>query len=133
MLIELRGIGEIGGRIAWATDGRIGVAFDQQIDPMRARKPVASKTAIVVDAALTRSARAAPARQSRGESDGGHLFLDLQFLLFQVRDHCRVGMRAMFLVRDAALERRVLGLQCVVDVRFDMDVILLRWWNLNDE
>ena len=39
--IELRGIGAVGGRIAWATDGRIGVAFDQHIDPMLARKPVA--------------------------------------------------------------------------------------------
>lgn len=46
VLLELRGIGEIGGRIAWATDGRIGVAFDQQIDPMRARKPVASKPSL---------------------------------------------------------------------------------------
>ncbi len=41
--IELRGIGTVGGRIAWATDGRIGVAFDQHIDPMRARKPVAAR------------------------------------------------------------------------------------------
>ncbi|MES2753463.1 MAG: PilZ domain-containing protein [Pseudomonadota bacterium] len=41
--VELRGIGAIAGRIAWATDGRIGIAFDQHIDPMRARKPVAAK------------------------------------------------------------------------------------------
>lgn len=38
--IELRGIGLVGGQIAWATDGRIGIAFDQAIDPMLARKPV---------------------------------------------------------------------------------------------
>ena len=38
--IELRGIGAINGRVAWATDGRIGVAFDHAIDPLRARKPV---------------------------------------------------------------------------------------------
>jgi hypothetical protein len=40
--VQLRGIGAIAGRVAWATDGRIGVAFDQAIDPMRARKPVTS-------------------------------------------------------------------------------------------
>lgn len=43
--IELRGIGEIGGRIAWATDGRIGIAFDTPINPLNARKPVATRSA----------------------------------------------------------------------------------------
>lgn len=38
--VEVRGVGWVGGRIAWATDGRIGVAFDREIDPMLARKPV---------------------------------------------------------------------------------------------
>jgi len=38
--IEVRGVGWIKGRIAWATDGRVGVAFDVEIDPMLARKPV---------------------------------------------------------------------------------------------
>lgn len=38
--IEVRGVGWVRGRIAWATDGRVGVAFDNDIDPMRARKPV---------------------------------------------------------------------------------------------
>lgn len=38
--IDVRGIGIVPGRIAWATDGRIGVAFDQAIDPKLARKPV---------------------------------------------------------------------------------------------
>ncbi|UVO49539.1 PilZ domain-containing protein [Sphingomonas sp. SUN019] len=38
--IDVRGIGRITGRIAWQTAGRIGVAFDQPIDPQRARKPV---------------------------------------------------------------------------------------------
>lgn len=38
--VDVRGIGVVPGRIAWATDGRIGIAFDQQIDPMLARKPV---------------------------------------------------------------------------------------------
>lgn len=38
--IEVRGVGWVRGRIAWATDGRVGVAFDIEIDPMLARKPV---------------------------------------------------------------------------------------------
>jgi hypothetical protein len=38
--IEVRGVGWIKGRIAWAAEGRVGVAFDSEIDPMLARKPV---------------------------------------------------------------------------------------------
>lgn len=42
--LELRGLGSLTGRVAWATDGRIGIAFDRAIDPTRARKPVGSGT-----------------------------------------------------------------------------------------
>ncbi|RYD51617.1 MAG: PilZ domain-containing protein [Sphingomonadales bacterium] len=38
--VEVRGVGWVNGQIAWATDGRVGVAFDTDIDPMLARKPV---------------------------------------------------------------------------------------------
>ena len=38
--VEVRGVGWVSGKIAWATDGRVGVAFDNDIDPMLARKPV---------------------------------------------------------------------------------------------
>lgn len=38
--IDVRGIGWVTGKVAWATDGRIGVAFDSPIDPKLARKPV---------------------------------------------------------------------------------------------
>ena len=38
--VEVRGVGWVSGRIAWATDGRVGIAFDSSIDPMLARKPV---------------------------------------------------------------------------------------------
>ncbi len=38
--LELRGIGEIGGKVAWCTEGRIGVALDSPIDPKKARKVV---------------------------------------------------------------------------------------------
>lgn len=42
--VDLRGVGEIGGRIAWAAAGRIGIAFDQPIDPLLARKQVGTRT-----------------------------------------------------------------------------------------
>ena len=38
--LELRGIGTVDGRVAWCTEGRIGVALDETIDPRAARKPV---------------------------------------------------------------------------------------------
>ena len=38
--VDVRGVGWVTGRIAWAAEGRVGVAFDQEIDPMLARKPV---------------------------------------------------------------------------------------------
>ncbi len=34
---ELRGIGTVGGRIAWVEAGRAGVAFDEPVDPKLAR------------------------------------------------------------------------------------------------
>lgn len=48
--IGLRGIGRIGGRVAWWTAGRVGIAFDELIDPMAARKPIGtgSKTPVFV-------------------------------------------------------------------------------------
>lgn len=38
--VEVRGVGWVSGRIAWFAEGRVGVAFDREIDPMLARKPV---------------------------------------------------------------------------------------------
>jgi hypothetical protein len=42
--VEVRGVGWVSGRIAWAAEGRVGVAFDQSIDPLLARKPVGKGT-----------------------------------------------------------------------------------------
>jgi hypothetical protein len=52
----VRGIGRIAGRVAWSAAGRIGVAFDRQIDPMLARKPVGmgTKTPVFVKPILPR-------------------------------------------------------------------------------
>ncbi len=38
--LDLRGIGEIAGKVAWCTEGRIGIALDSPIDPKKARKPI---------------------------------------------------------------------------------------------
>ena len=38
--LNLRNIGWITGTVAWVAEGRIGIAFDQPIDPKVARKPV---------------------------------------------------------------------------------------------
>lgn len=38
--LELRGIGEVQGMVVWSRDDRIGIAFDDKIDPQLARKPV---------------------------------------------------------------------------------------------
>lgn len=38
--VEVRGLGWVRGRVAWQTEGRAGIAFDRDIDPQRARKPV---------------------------------------------------------------------------------------------
>ncbi|QXT36449.1 PilZ domain-containing protein [Sphingomonas sanguinis] len=42
--LDLRGIGLVSGRIAWCTQGRVGVAFDRPIDPTLVRKPVGGGT-----------------------------------------------------------------------------------------
>lgn len=38
--VDVRGIGPVTGRVAWIAEGRMGIAFDQEIDPKKARKPV---------------------------------------------------------------------------------------------
>ena len=38
--VEVRGVGWVSGKIAWTAEGRVGIAFDSEIDPMLARKPV---------------------------------------------------------------------------------------------
>ncbi|WP_326490624.1 PilZ domain-containing protein [Sphingobium sufflavum] len=38
--LTLRGTGEIGASVSWCRDGRVGLAFDEHIDPMVVRRPV---------------------------------------------------------------------------------------------
>ncbi|MDR6850771.1 hypothetical protein J2Y54_000264 [Sphingomonas sp. BE123] len=42
--IDVRGVGWIRGKIAWAAEKRVGIAFDRPIDPLMARKPVGHGT-----------------------------------------------------------------------------------------
>lgn len=42
---ELRGIGKMTGTVAWARGDKIGLAFDEPIDPQLARKPVSTGAA----------------------------------------------------------------------------------------
>lgn len=44
--LDLRGIGEIAGKVAWCTEGRIGIALDSPIDPKKARKSVGGEKAV---------------------------------------------------------------------------------------
>lgn len=43
-ILQLRGVGEVTGRIAWSAEGRVGIALDTPIDPKQARKPVGNGT-----------------------------------------------------------------------------------------
>lgn len=36
--LDLRGIGHVTGKVAWCTEGRMGIALDSPIDPKKARK-----------------------------------------------------------------------------------------------
>jgi len=53
---DVRGIGWIPGKVAWSAAGRVGIAFDRQIDPLLARKPVGhgGKTPVFVKPVLPR-------------------------------------------------------------------------------
>ena len=39
--LQVRGLGEVRGNVAWYAEGRAGVALEAPIDPKKARKPVA--------------------------------------------------------------------------------------------
>lgn len=45
IIVDLRGVGRVLGKVAWARADKIGVAFDENIDPQLARKPVGASGA----------------------------------------------------------------------------------------
>jgi hypothetical protein len=40
VVVTVRGIGAVKGKVAWIKRGRIGIEFDVEVDPKLARKPV---------------------------------------------------------------------------------------------
>ena len=38
--LTLRGVGEVLATISWQADGRLGLTFDAEVDPMAARRPI---------------------------------------------------------------------------------------------
>ena len=40
VIVTVRGIGSVSGKVAWVKKGRIGVNFDVEVDPLKARKPI---------------------------------------------------------------------------------------------
>ena len=40
LTIELRNIGVVNGTVAWVQDSRFGIAFDEEIDSQKARRPL---------------------------------------------------------------------------------------------
>lgn len=40
VVVELKNTPPVKGKIVWATDGRMGVAFNSEIDPAKVRQPV---------------------------------------------------------------------------------------------
>lgn len=42
--VTLRNVGAVQGKVAWAENGRYGIAFDHEIDPQAVRAPVALAT-----------------------------------------------------------------------------------------
>jgi hypothetical protein len=57
--VELRNVGVVKGKIAWAEQTRFGIAFDAPIDPQLARKPVTGRA---VDTRLVPPPREKPRR-----------------------------------------------------------------------
>ncbi|MBB5987254.1 PilZ domain-containing protein [Sphingobium lignivorans] len=45
LVVRLRGVGDVAGRVTWVRGDRIGMAFDGSIDPRAARKPVGARSA----------------------------------------------------------------------------------------
>lgn len=46
VIVTVRGIGSVPGKVAWVRQGRIGIAFDMEVDPKLARKPVKGVTPV---------------------------------------------------------------------------------------
>ncbi|WP_379923195.1 PilZ domain-containing protein [Erythrobacter sp. R86502] len=45
VIVELRNVGAVNGTVAWVQDNRFGVAFDEEIDSQKARRPLQANEA----------------------------------------------------------------------------------------
>ncbi len=43
VVVTVRGIGSVAGRVTWVKRGKIGINFDVEVDPLKARKPVVQR------------------------------------------------------------------------------------------
>lgn len=43
VVVTVRGIGTVAGKVAWVKRGRIGIIFDSEVDPLKARRPVGKR------------------------------------------------------------------------------------------
>ena len=56
--VQLRNIGKICGSVAWVQDDRFGIAFDEEIDSQRARRPAGSSASASSDTVYSHAHRA---------------------------------------------------------------------------
>ncbi len=54
VVAEMRGVGNVAGRVAWHSQGRAGVAFDAEIDPRDARAGSSGPKSVAPDYLKTR-------------------------------------------------------------------------------
>lgn len=60
LVAEMRGVGQVGGRIAWFSPGRAGVAFNHEIDPRLTRSMGPSTKSVMPDYLKTYGAKPRP-------------------------------------------------------------------------
>jgi hypothetical protein len=53
--VELRNVGTVAGTVAWVQDNRFGVAFDEEIDSQKARRPLQATDDVAAAAIVERS------------------------------------------------------------------------------
>ena len=58
--VELRNVGKINGCVAWVQDQRFGIAFDEEIDSQRARKPTLGGQTLLTEFSSVSTAHKAP-------------------------------------------------------------------------
>lgn len=63
VMMDLRGVGEVIGQVVWTKGNRIGLAFDRDIDPRLARKPVGNDPSKDIPFYVRYLGRTAPPRR----------------------------------------------------------------------